>query len=806
MKSNMADNVMGGGDEINLGLNVNLGLEKSIQDAASLADQISNMRRDQEAYNDAVSSTQEKLAGITQEYQTQVNLSKELLEAETQIRSISESIKSNSRDTVEHYRELSNIVNNLTLNMGRVNGGMGGEGMPQLGYGGGVSQGYGNGPGSGAPQSQQGTLYGPSGEPIRSNLPRYGQKDQAGGFPELSEAPFDSSMGGPIGDEGGFSGQGTRGGRNSEYGGGRGINDPIPSKTDRVLTPQEEASNLISGLTKNMPGYGGSATRSRQLAYLARNYPDFFANLSKGTPGSLTQKTVAGIGGLFNKFGGGNAASGEAFTSGELGATAKGLGKAGLYGYAAEKAYQMVATGMQQAQEFTGLTGGTSVGEAAGQDFGAFVESFGGLNPLISYAQDKQLRLSAAAQGYGLNSDMFNSAVGFGETALKKYNMQPDQSMAMFQQVVVSAGASVQELEASLATLAQTAKTTGGSFQNMQQQFMAGQTSAMSMGAGGLASTMIGTAAARQFAGNPMMNGASGPEVLLNSSMGQAMIANQLGVSYAGLGGYMNGMGGSGNSATNTANVIKASNTVIKNALASFGLSGNPTYNQIYQVVGNQFPLIQSVLAMYGVTDAVSSEPKMIAFIQSIFNGSFNSSGTTQADLQAQNAGVEKALGQEGATSIGQAVSSVMGSSANQQDALIQKAATTMGWDPNKIGIDYQGKFVSQSTFMHDNQKQREVLMSAMLSGDATLAQLGANGKLTASAGNSQNTLLQMLGGSKNGAALQAAFMGDGGMGRVSEIALRPEVAKYFQILGNPSQLINTLNQYQASVGQKPIA
>ena len=44
----MADNVMGGGDEINLGLNVNLGLDRSIQDAATLANQIKQMREDQQ--------------------------------------------------------------------------------------------------------------------------------------------------------------------------------------------------------------------------------------------------------------------------------------------------------------------------------------------------------------------------------------------------------------------------------------------------------------------------------------------------------------------------------------------------------------------------------------------------------------------------------------------------------------------------------------------------------------------------------------------------------------------------------------
>jgi len=799
----MADNVMGGGDEINLGLNVNLGLDKSIQDATTLADQISNMRRDQEAYNNAISSTQEKLAGITQEYQTQVNLSKELLEAETQIRSISESIKSNSRDTVEHYRELGNIVNNLTLNMGRVNGGLGGEGMPQLGYGNPSNQGYGNGPGSGAPQTQQGTLYGPSGEPIRSNFPQVGRKE-GGGFPELSEAPSDSGIGGGSGPTGSS-------GQKSDYSGGRGINEPITSKRTVELTPEEQAKKdageLVSGITSGLPNYGPSATRSRQLAYLAKLNPEFFSNLYKGEPGSLPQSIVAGLGGILNKFGGGSAGSGEAFMPGEenMGATAAGLGKAGLYGYVAKQIYGAYATSMQQAQELGGLTGDRNMGAAIGMDAQTFLDTFGGLNPLVSSAQDKQIRLTAAAQGYGLNSDLYNQAVQFGKGSLEKYNMQPDQSMAMFQQVVVSAGASVQELETSLATLAQTARSTGGSFLNMQQQFMAGQGAAASMGAGGMASTMVGTAAARQFAGNPMMNGATGPEALLSSTLGQAMIANQLGVSYAGLGGYMNGMGGSGSSATNTANVMKASNTILKNALSSFGLSGNPSYNQIYQVVNSQFPLIQSVLGMYGVTDAVSTEPKMISFIQSLFAGTYNANGTTAFDSQAQNAGIEGALGQSGATSIKQAVTSVMGESSQQQDALIQKAATTMGWNPNKIGIDYQGKFVSQSTFMNDNQQQREVLMSAMLSGDATLAQLGANGKLTATAGDSRNTLLQMLGGTKEGAALQAQFMSGGGIQTTSQIALKPDVAKYFEILGNPSQLIQTLNQYRASVGESPI-
>ena len=76
----MADNILG--PEVNLGLNVNLDLDQSAQDASTLADQIKQMRIDQEAFRDVIADTQDRLREMTSEFQEQLSLRQQLLDAE----------------------------------------------------------------------------------------------------------------------------------------------------------------------------------------------------------------------------------------------------------------------------------------------------------------------------------------------------------------------------------------------------------------------------------------------------------------------------------------------------------------------------------------------------------------------------------------------------------------------------------------------------------------------------------------------------------------------------------------------------
>ena len=133
----MADNVMG--PEVNLGLNVNLDLDRSAQDASTLADQIKQMRVDQEAFRDVISDTQDRLRDMTSSYQEQLSLRRQLLDTEQSLRNLSDSRTDSLKDQVAAYRDMESSVSRLGQMMsqsGNFGGGMGG-GMFG-GYGGGM--------------------------------------------------------------------------------------------------------------------------------------------------------------------------------------------------------------------------------------------------------------------------------------------------------------------------------------------------------------------------------------------------------------------------------------------------------------------------------------------------------------------------------------------------------------------------------------------------------------------------------------------------------------------------------------------
>lgn len=132
----MADNVMG--PEVNLGLNVNLDLDRSAQDASTLADQIKQMRVDQEAFRDVISDTQDRLRDMTSSYQEQLSLRQQLLDTEQSLRNLSDSRTDSLKDQVAAYRDMESSVSRLGQMMSQ-SGGFGG------GMGGGMVGGYGSG-------------------------------------------------------------------------------------------------------------------------------------------------------------------------------------------------------------------------------------------------------------------------------------------------------------------------------------------------------------------------------------------------------------------------------------------------------------------------------------------------------------------------------------------------------------------------------------------------------------------------------------------------------------------------------------
>ena len=138
----MADNILG--PEVNLGLNVNLDLDQSAQDASTLADQIKQMRIDQEAFRDVIADTQDRLREMTSEFQEQLSLRQQLLDAEQSLRNLSDSRTQSLQDQVGAYREMEQSMSRLGQTMAGASmpymggmGGMGGMGMSGF-YGGGM--------------------------------------------------------------------------------------------------------------------------------------------------------------------------------------------------------------------------------------------------------------------------------------------------------------------------------------------------------------------------------------------------------------------------------------------------------------------------------------------------------------------------------------------------------------------------------------------------------------------------------------------------------------------------------------------
>jgi len=808
----MADNIMGGGDEINLGLNVNLGLDQSIQDASTLANQIKDMREDQEAFISAISTTQDKMAELSEEYQKQVDLRQQLLDAENQLKGISEAVRQNTKDTVDYYRELSTVVSNLSA-LNALGGGMN---APDIG-GGGSTTGMGNPTDSAGP-----VLFGSEGRDLRrpptefnpGEIPDFNKKDHqynpgkpTGTVP--SNAPVSAPPGTtPVNTPTGPVLYGPNGqvistpSPSAPTGTPPNVSAPGAQPSSAVTAPDPSGAGDASGIGAigdYLPSYGRQALIGRNLSWISRLFPD-----------SKTLNGVAGSLGRFaNLLGGGDATpfSGQdPFAKENVNDTGIGAGRAGLYYQLGKIALQATQSAFQQGQLFTGLTGGTGVMGALGQDFGAQLTAGFGLNPLENYAEAKQIRMNAAAQGYGLNTNLFNAAVGFGNYAQEKYNINPEESAAMFQQVVVQAGASAAQLRDALDTLANTASTTNASFLGMQQTFLQGQAAASAIGFTGSASTAVGVGLAQQMA-NPALNGLeSMQQGVMGSQLGQALIANQLGVGIQGLEAYNAGFGGTGNAAGNAANSLAANNRVVSAFLARFGitkqlLDSNPS-GFARQVLNSVYAL-QTVLPTLGMDPSKlpTSPETWITWAQTQVGGvSTAGAGTTGGSITA-TPGLAKQLSGGATNDMSAAMQNMSASSIMSDMSTMQNK---QHW--SNIGFDVNGSFISQNAFANMSPAQQKLFTAGIMSGSITMAEGNGKGGIAAGGLGGTNTFLDMLTGkstAQNDLLGQNAFGANSTYAKALQVELGPQATKFFQVISNPAMLQQMLTQWNSSTGGK---
>ena len=586
----MADNVTGGpygSSDIGFTVGVQLGnIDNSIEDAATLAENIKQWREDNEAFIRSLSDTKEALSSLTNEFQDQLQLRQQTVEAEQQLRDISAEVRNNIRDTISSYQQIGNIMGNLT---GAI------PGMNMMGI-------YGMGMGMGYPSVYNGFMPGMMGAYGGPRSSMYGGVDPddvetLGDELSVETASIAESIARGAGRrEGGLFGRAAKlayeglGGTLStevlaEHGIGNaadleGLSDDLPDvdipgvatsstkavKAASTLTAEERAIRTLFslpgwGLTGRLGATGRYINRmsgGRFFASLARkpwltgtrtwsdsstNYVDqlFRSRLlddyrKTGVPdpeamlSSVPRLTEAAAMEYAAENGITEAALGP-LQGGLLGLGARVLPIAGatMVGLAAAKgAYDLTAGVLRQGQEYRALTGDYSIGSMLGTKFDALRAAGFGFNPYLPYEVSKEISLGGLAAGYrGSREDQYRE---FGRKAFTTYGIGPQESQALFETAVVRAGMTVGKLNDSLDRLANTSSKTSIGMEDLRRNFL--QSTAL-MSAQGFNRANNGyalTSMSEEYARSRVLQGSPLTRDIFGSIVGESMVASQLGV------------------------------------------------------------------------------------------------------------------------------------------------------------------------------------------------------------------------------------------------------------------------------------
>ena len=404
-----------------------------------------------------------------------------------------------------------------------------------------------------------------------------------------------------------------------------------------------------------------------------------------------------------------------------LSATGEGAAKIGGSVYALKVAKAKGGDLFREGQLYTGLTGGTGVVGALGYDLGAQFTSFFGLNPLESYGQAKQITMQNLALGY--RGNLLNQANSFGNQALQQYGVDPNTSMQMFGQMVMQAGASLEDLNDSLATLAHTASTTNTSFSQLQQNVVQYSQIGSSIGLTGGQNTAFATAAAQFAAGQPAL-GATGanPADILDSMVGQALVAQQMGTSYLGLPQAASQQGAGG--------LLASEIKVNQNLLGRVGLNSS-NYKNPDALRASYFKWQLLMKSLGRNKEANASFHAYTQDVADTFDGKQKRMfKRTNTDIFAKDIG-----GQVGG-SAGLAIATAIGpgpdfgnlySTSNAITDKMQQIESQNKW--KNIGIHVDGKFMSLSEIEKLPIGRRDALEAKIVTGDLPLAHVGKNGK-----------------------------------------------------------------------------
>ena len=515
----MADNILG--PEVNLGLNVNLDLDQSAQDASTLADQIKQMRIDQEAFRDVIADTQDRLREMTSEFQEQLSLRQQLLDAEQSLRNLSDSRTQSLQDQVGAYREMEQSMSRLGQTMAGASmpymggmGGMGGMGMSGF-YGGGM-----------------GGFYNPMS----------GMMQNMGGFPSaFSSTPAEEAL-----------------------------------QAEEINREEDESgTNKLKRIAKNFNELTNQQTASGKI--LHDTVPRTLLN-NIGT-GSLIGRTIsklpAGmVSGIVDyALGAGPMAL--------LGGAARFAGPVGAAFTTATLGYKVVGDALRTGQEYGALTGSDSPIGGYKADIQARLGSL--FNPLLPYGVSKQIESTGLAAGYKFGENYLNSYRDFASGAFERYQMSPGEAQSIFQNAVVRAGATSDQLSKALQNVAQNADNTGTNFKIATENLNGAIQILTPLGLSGKALTSASTALANQFSGGnrQMTSILSGVQGQMNNffdtTTGQALLANSMGTNWSHLYSTMASMQGGPNGKM----VAAYEDKTIMKLMSNLGIHHGSTIGQI---------------------------------------------------------------------------------------------------------------------------------------------------------------------------------------------------------------------------------
>jgi len=820
----MADNIMGGygSSDITANIEVNLNnIDRSTQDAATLASQLKDWGSSIEAANKQLQDYNTTQSEMLQTASDLAEAHESIVKAARELREISAASNVNLRDMAQNAREIQSALSGLG----------GASGAPYI-----------PGMSSASPASVVDSSLSPGmGMPGAPEATPSDFGMSSGGGTDLITSLANASLLGGGGRGGGGSGTSASvkdgiyeagSAEDSSYGQSMakkmlGINYWMPGGKAAALGRYiDRLSN--GGVTSSLGGYvskykGIFGTPTQDLNSTGEAaFSDYmkkqgFINAAgKGISAEAANSMLgdASSGMTLDAIQGGAVAAAEA---GGLGVIAEGglLGSLGglmaaaapiaAVGYLGMQGYNAYANFQKQGQLLGSLTGENNSGKMVGMEATDFLGTL--FNPRMGYGAAKEIQMTGLSAGYqGDVNGVFNNASGgagllgqytsFASNAYQQYGISPQESLSMFQAGIIQAGASVTDLSGALRNLANTSQTTNTSFAVLQEQFTSFLSGIASVGGTGNAAIQLATANALTNQNNPLLSGAGSTASMLQGQVGQALAAQQMGVSYTqmfNITGTPQGLQAAS----------QASNQVFLNILRNMGLS--PGMPNLKNAVGSMAYALPTILTQLGITNPKGGAWTEQTAVDYTMNAlSLNGQGenaSVGSGNEVKNLFAKLTGGKAGSEGLKNMLADIDRTEIGHQggstalDAIAAKNNTTYETEykltpelQKRLGLSSQ--YISGSGIMGLSAANQKLVAASIDQGKTTIGERFSDG--TTMGFNNKNSLANLY----NNKTLAGINNGS-----LTQVELGPKAAKLFELINNPSQLSNFNTQDRARSG-----